>query len=208
MEIVNASIEAYIEELLPPRDAILTEMEERAARTDFPIVGPLVGSVLAQYAMLLQARRVFEFGSGFGYSAYWFVKAMGGRGQVVLTEEDAETARAAAGYFHRAQLDRCVTIEVGDAIEVIQRQPELFDIIFIDCDKARYPLAYERALPRLRKGGLLIADNVLWHGAVVEQQDDPRTLGVRKYNMMSAASEEVFTTILPIRDGLSVGVKR
>jgi predicted O-methyltransferase YrrM len=182
-------------------------MEQRAARDNFPVIGPLVGSVLAQYTMLLQARRVFEFGSGFGYSAYWFVKAMGGRGQVVLTEEDAEIARAASGYFHRAQLDHCVVVEVGDAIELIERQQGLFDIIFVDCDKARYPLAFERALPRLRQGGLLIADNVLWHGAVVERQDDPRTLGVHKYNMMSAASEELFTTILPIRDGLSVGLK-
>lgn len=207
MNIVEPIIEDYLVGLAPFRDSILTEMERRAEKESFPIVGPLVGAVLAQFTMAIGARRVFECGSGFGYSAYWFVRGMGDQGTVILTDDEEENARDAAQTFKNAGLEGRVQIEVGDALDIIDRQAGSFDIIFIDCEKARYPLAFKKALPRLRRGGLLIADNVLWNGSVVQVSEDSRTRGIQAFNQFCAKAEGFFTTILPIRDGISISLR-
>lgn len=207
MDIIHPEIESYLTRLLPARDTVLLEMERLAEKERFPIVGPLVGSLLAQLAQAIEARRVFEFGSGFGYSAYWFVKGMNGRGRVVYTDDGEENARQAREFFQRAGLNSSLQIEVGDALEIIERQPNLFDIIFIDCEKARYPLAFEKAISRLRRGGFLIADNVLWSGSVIHPSEDPSVRGIQKFNRRVTTDPQLFTTILPLRDGVSVSLK-
>lgn len=156
-------------DLLSSRNEILLEMERLAAKKRFPIVGPLVGRLLAQMAGAIGARRVFEFGSGFGYSAYWFVKGMNGQGRVVFTDDEEENAQLARGFLKRVGLDSCLQVEVGDALEIIDRQSGTFDIIFIDCDKERYPLAFEKALPRIRPGGLLETKDGYPEGTFGEQ---------------------------------------
>jgi predicted O-methyltransferase YrrM len=207
MDIIHPDIEDYLTGLLPARDKILSEMERLAEKEHFPIVGPLVGRLLAQLARAIEARRVFEFGSGFGYSAYWFLQGMNGRGRVVYTDDDEGNVRLVRDFFQKAGLISSLQIEVGDALEIIDRQLNSFDIIFIDCEKARYPLAFEKALPRLRRGGFLIADNVLWSGSVIRPSEDPSVRGIMKFNQRVTTDPQLFTTVLPLRDGVSISLK-
>jgi predicted O-methyltransferase YrrM len=207
MDILHPDLENYLMRLLPKRDEVLSEMERMAEKMRFPIVGPLVGRLLSQMTRMIGAGRVFEFGSGFGYSAYWFLKGMNGRGQVVYTDDEEENARLARDFFQRAGLLSRLQIEVGDAMEIIDRQDGSFDIILIDCEKARYPTAFEKAIPRIRKGGLLIADNVLWSGSVVKPSEELSTIGVQTFNRRIFSDPQLFTTILPLRDGVSISLK-
>jgi len=208
MDIVNSDIERYLTDLFPSTDPVLKEMERLAEREEFPIVGPLVGRLLALMARLVNARRVFEFGSGFGYSACWFLQGMGEQGSVVLTDDEEANAAQARDYFKQAGLSDRVEINVGDAFEIIDRQPGPFDIILVDCEKARYPLAFEKALPKLRPGGLLIGDNILWFGKVLKRSEEPSTIGIQQFTRLITTDTRLTTTILPLRDGVSISVKR
>ena len=207
MDIVHPDIESYLSQLLSSQDDILVEMERLAEKKRFPIVGPQVGRLLAQMASLAGARKIYEFGSGFGYSAYWFVKGMNGRGQVVFTDDEHDNARLALEFFKRGGITSCLQVEVGDALEIIRSQHQLFDIIFIDCEKERYPQAFDAAIPRLRQGGLLIADNVLWFGSVVRRSTEPSVIGIQKFTQLITSSPQLLTTILPLRDGVSISLK-
>lgn len=207
MDIVDPEIEAYIDHLLPSLDDILKEMEREGEKRRFPIVGPQVGRLLCQMAWLTGARRIFEMGSGFGYSAYWFLKGMPPEGRVILTDDSEENLNRARGYFREAGFSDRVSMEVGDALEVIEKYPGPFDIVFNDIDKERYPQAFEKALPRIRKGGLLISDNVLWFGSILSASREPDVQGIREYNRLIAETKEVFTSIIPIRDGVSISIK-
>jgi predicted O-methyltransferase YrrM len=208
MDIVNSDIEQYLTGLFPSTDPIVKEMEQLADREEFPIVGPLVGRLLALMARLTNARRVFEFGSGFGYSAWWFLQGMDGQGSVVMTDDEEENATRARDYFKQAGfLDRA-GINVGDAFDIFDRKPGPFDIILVDCEKARYPLAFEKALPKLRPGGLLIGDNVLWSGRVLKRSEEPSTIGIQQFTRLITTDTRLTTTILPLRDGVSISMKR
>lgn len=204
---LNEPIENYLHSLTPNRDKILDEMEQLAAKQDFPIVGPLIGQFLNQMAHITQAKRVFEMGSGFGYSAYWFLKGMPRNGRIILTENSAENVKIADQFLTRAKLKDRVEIKVGNAIDSIEAAPGEFDIIFIDILKRDYPKAYFKALSRLRKGGLLIADNVLWAGTVIHPGNDQDELGIKQFNQLTHTNPDLTTTIIPVRDGLSISVK-
>jgi predicted O-methyltransferase YrrM len=208
MNIVNPDIERYLADVLPSADPVLEEMERLAERERFPIVGPLVGRLLALMARSIGARTVFEFGSGFGYSAYWFLQGMDGRGAVVMTDDEEENAKRARNYFKKAKLADRVEIHVGDAFEIVDTQPGPFDIVLVDCEKARYPLAFDKALPKLRPGGLLIGDNVLWSGRVLTRSEEPSTIGIQQFTRLIATDARLTTAILPLRDGVSISIKR
>lgn len=205
--ILNPDIEDYMESLTPAGDSILKEMEEHARVSEFPIVGPLVGRLLFQLALMINAKRVLELGSGFGYSAYWFAKAVGEDGSVVYTDISDENARAAGDFFSRAGLGQRLDIRTGDAVKILEESPGGFDIIFNDIDKEYYPLVVVPAYEKLRKGGIFITDNVLWSGRVLTQDDSPSTEGVREFTRLLFSNEGFFTTIMPLRDGVSVSVK-
>jgi predicted O-methyltransferase YrrM len=206
--ITTEPVEDYLYSLLPPRDELLSAMEAEATKLDIPIVGPLVGRVLQQLALTHKAKTVFELGSAIGYSTIWWARAVGEDGKVIYTDGDRKNADEARGYFERAGLENRITIKVGDALELLSEQKQAFDIIFCDVDKEDYPRALRLALPRLRKGGLLIADNVLWSGKVAQNKPpDSSTKSILEFNRLLYNSPELFTTILPIRDGLAVATK-
>jgi predicted O-methyltransferase YrrM len=163
--------------------------------------------MLYTLARATQAQRVLELGSGFGYSAYWFAKAMGKEGKVVCTDMSQENADHAQEYFHRAKIGPRVQFRVGDALKLIDEIEGQFDIIFNDVDKRQYPRVFRKAVPRLKKGGLLISDNVLWSGKVVQDKPDAETAGILTYNRLIYSSKELFTTIIPLRDGVALSVK-
>jgi caffeoyl-CoA O-methyltransferase len=194
--------------MLPRRSAVLTEMEEYATEHNVPIVGPAVASVLQQLALMINARTVFELGSAIGYSTIWWAQAVGEKGSVIYTDGDANNAERARGYFKRAGVTERIKVHIGDALEVLSEQKEEFDIIFNDVDKDDYPRVLRLIGPRLRKGGLFITDNVLWSGRVVDKNPDATTKAILEFNRKLYDSKEFFTTILPIRDGLAVAVKK
>lgn len=207
LPIVHLRIEEYLHRVAPARDPVLAEMEEVAARRGFPIVGPLVGALLELTARALGAGRVLELGSGFGYSAIWFARAVGPGGKVVATESSPENAETGRGYLSRAGLDGRVEYRVGNALEIARDLQGPFDVIFNDIDKQDYPLVPAVAERLLRPGGLLVSDNMLWRGSVAEEGGDPKTRGVRELTRLLHSSPDYLTTLIPLRDGVTLSLR-
>ncbi len=179
MEITTPAVEDYLMHITPQEDPILGEMETRARERPFPIVGPLVGRILYQLVRLTGSRRILEFGSGFGYSAYWF-------------------GRASPVQFYQ-----------GDALETLKDLEGPFDIIFNDVDKHQYPEAFKKSNSLLAPGGLFISDNVLWQGQVVELEGhDENTRAILEHNRLVFENPEFFSSIIPVRDEISLSVKK
>ena len=212
MDIVDPRIEDYLRDLLGGEHEVAEAMEAEAEERDFPIVGRTVGVTLEVLARSIGARRVLEMGSGYGYSAYWFARAVGPGGEVHMTEGDPENQRKAMDYLGRAGLAGLVRSHVGNALEIIDELDGEFDVIFCDIDKGDYPEAWRKASERIRVGGLYLCDNVLWDGRVVTGEDRPGvpsgwTEAVRQHNRLIAADERYRSTIVPTRDGVMVALR-
>ena len=201
-------VEDYMYSMLPARDEVLQEMETEAAKHDVAIVGPAVARVLYQLAVISKAKRVFEMGSAIGYSTIWWARAVGEGGRVIYTDGDPKRAEKARRYFERAGVSQRIVVRVGDALEILSEQKEPYDIIFNDVDKTDYPRVPRLALPRVKSGGLFITDNVLWSGKVGKPNPDETTKAILDFNRLIYESKDLFTTILPIRDGVAVCVKK
>jgi predicted O-methyltransferase YrrM len=206
--ILHEAVEHYLEGLLPARDPVLTEMEEYARRNRIPIVGPSVARLLSLVTEMTGARRIFEMGSAIGYSTIWLARAAGPRAKVYYTDGDPENARRASEYFRRAGVVGRIRVRVGDALELLRREKGKFDLIFCDVDKEQYPEALRITLPRVKRGGLLIADNTLWRGLVARKAETEETHGVQRFNELIYASRELYPVIVPLRDGVAICRKR
>ena len=207
--ITTEPVEKYLYGLLPERDEILSAMEEEAARHRIPIVGPAVGRVFFQLARLMGARTVFEMGSAIGYSTIWWARAVGKGGRVIYTDGDPKNAERARRNFESAGVADRIEVRVGDALELLSEETSgAFDIIFNDVDKEDYPKVFRLAVPRVRKGGLFITDNALWSGRVADGgKGEKTTEAIKEFNRLLYGSKELFTTILPLRDGVAVAIK-
>ena len=207
--ITTDSVDAYLYAMLPPRDAVVAEMEAEASAHDVPIVGPAVGRLFHVLAKSIQAKTVFEMGSAIGYSTIWWARAVGEGGRVHYTDGDRRNADKARGYFERAGVASQITVHTGDALEILSEQKEQFDIVFNDIDKQDYPRVLRLIGPRVRKGGLFITDNTLWSGkaATAAGADDKATLGIQEFNRLLYASSEFYPVVLPLRDGVTVAVR-
>jgi caffeoyl-CoA O-methyltransferase len=207
--VTTEPVDDYLYSMLPKRDEVLSEMEIYAAKHDVPIVGPAVARVLQQLAMMINAKNVCELGSAIGYSTIWWARAVGEGGRVVYTDGDSHNAELARAYFDRAKVSKRIAIHTGDALEFLSEQRQEFDVIFNDVDKEDYPRVLRLVPSRLRKGGLFITDNVLWSGRVAQKKAaDTRTKAIVEFNRLLCNSPEFFTTILPIRDGVAVALKK
>ena len=203
------AVEDYLYSLLPARDEVLTGIEAEAAKRDIPIVGPAVGRILYQLAVMIGARRVFELGSAIGYSTIWWARAVGEHGRVIYTDGDRKKADEARRYFDRAGVAERITVKTGDALEILSEEKTEYDIIFNDVDKEDYPRVFKLVVPRLRKGGLFVTDNVLWSGKVAQKSpSEASTKAILEFNRLLYGSPDFFATILPIRDGVAVAVKK
>jgi len=217
MPITDERLENYLYAMLPEREPVLQEMERQAKQHNIPIVGPAVGRLLYQYARLLNARVIFEMGSAIGYSTIWWAKAVGGEGRVHYTDGSRKNADEARRYFQQAGVADRIEVHVGDALEILSERKERFDILFNDVDKHDYPRVFHMAAARVRRGGLFISDNALWHGKVafaagnpgLEKDPDrlPQTEGVVELNRLLYESTDWYTTILPLRDGVAVAMR-
>jgi predicted O-methyltransferase YrrM len=203
--LVSRELDRYILDLIPARDPVVAEMEAYAAEHDVPIVGPAVATLLEVLARSIGASRVFEMGSAIGYSTAFFARAVGRGGQVVYTDGNPANAERARGYLERLELADRVTIKVGDAVASLEETTGYFDVVFIDVDKDGYPAALKAAAPRVRRGGYLVADNVLWSGKVVDAAvRDAPTEGIRQFNRTLFALQEFRSVIVPLRDGVAI----
>jgi caffeoyl-CoA O-methyltransferase len=206
-DILLPDVERYLGGLATSRDEVLERMERQADALDIPIVGPLVGAILFQLTHARGARRIFELGSAIGYSTIWLARGAGPEAQVFYTDNDEDKAREARLNFEAAGVADRIQIKVGDALEMFDATGGDFDLIFNDVDKEDYPRVLEKALPRLRRGGLLVTDNVLWSGRVAQgpaPSTDLATRAIQEYNQRAAIAEGCIYSVLPVRDGVGV----
>jgi predicted O-methyltransferase YrrM len=190
-----------------PNDPVLEAMHAEAAERRFPIVGPEVGRLLFQLARVSGARRIFELGSGFGYSTLWFARAIGPEGRVHHTDGDPANTGKAREYLGRAGVAERVVFGTGDARDLLEQTEGTFDIVFMDIDKHQYPDAYRRFRDRVKPGGLVIVDNLIWSGKVAAGAEDPDTRGVREYIGLMWKDERFLSSLLPVRDGVGVSLR-
>ena len=209
MAFIDESVSTYMRKLCDRYDEpVLLEMEKLADERNFPIVGRVVGVTLELLARSIRARRVFEMGSGFGFSAYWFARAVGETGEIHLTDTDAGNARKAEDFLTRARLwDRCRFL-VQDAVAALAATEGEFDVIYNDVDKVGYPAAWDLARTKVGPGGLYLCDNVLWSGRVARDDDQSReTVAIRAHNEAVYADPDFIATIVPTRDGVMTALR-
>jgi caffeoyl-CoA O-methyltransferase len=208
VDIVDPRFDAYMRSRLRKYDEpVLLEMEAEAERRGFPAVGRNVGVTLELLARAIGARRVFELGSGFGYSAYWFGRAVGPEGQVLCTDNDPANAAAGAEYLARVGLGGVVTYHVGDALGSFSSVDGEFDIVFCDIDKPGYPDAWRAACDRIRVGGLYLCDNTLSYGRASILDDEPGANAVREHNSLIEQDARFLSTIIPTREGVLAALR-
>jgi len=210
---VNPAIERYQQSLLHNKDCpVLLDMEALAEANNFPIIGRLVGVFLETLAKAAAAKRVFEFGSGYGYSAYWFARAVGAQGQVICSEADMLNRQKAETYLTAAGLWERIDFRAGMAQDIFAATEGDFDICYNDVDKGDYPDIWLLAKARIRPGGLYIADNVLWRGRVVADSFKDVfpgwTQAIKKHNQMIFDDPDFDAFITPTRDGVLVARKK
>ncbi len=199
---------AYLERVARVEHPVVLEMEALAREHDFPIVGPQVGRLLDVLTRAAQARRVLELGSGFGYSAWWFLRATAPDGFVEMTEGSGEWAEKARVFLSRSGYDGRFRVQVGDAFEIADKFTERFDVLFNDVEKRDYARVHEVAKRLLRVGGLLISDNMLWKGKVVDPNpDDPSTAAVLELTRRIKSDSDFVSALLPVRDGVMVSYR-
>ncbi len=185
-------------------------MEAYAREQGFPIIGPVVGHLCYQVARMIGARQVFELGSGFGYSTAFFARAVeengGGTVHHVVWDDDLSTR--ARRHLEAMGHTRTVTYHVGEAIETLRAEAGPFDLVFNDIDKHGYPASLSVIQDRLRPGGVLIVDNMLWSGRIFDTRDTTAdTEGVREVTRMLTSGPRWTTSVIPIRDGVVIAVK-
>jgi caffeoyl-CoA O-methyltransferase len=202
--ILEKNIEKYLDSLLPKRDAVLADMEKYASRHKIPIIGSACGRLLYQLTEISGAKRMFEMGSAIGYSTIWLARGAGAGAEIYYTDGNSENAQRARDNFRRAGVEDRIQLLVGNAVKLIDDVPGAFDLIFIDVDKSQYPEALRKAVPRLRSGGLLVTDNVLWYGRAARRARDASTRAIQRFNRMIYSSSELFPVIVPLRDGVAV----
>jgi caffeoyl-CoA O-methyltransferase len=207
--IVDAEIEDYLRRLYDDGDPVRLEMEALARQRDFPIVGPLVGRELLQLTLSIGARRVFELGSGYGYSALFFARGVGPGGTVHCTDLSEDNVRLAQGFLGRADVWERVTYHRDDAAAALRRVGGTWDIVYNDIDKTGYPEIVELAYAHLRPGGLFVTDNVLWSGRVLEERGDrtPETAAIQEFTRLLFAHRGFLTRVDPTRDGVAVALR-
>ena len=208
--LIADDVRDYLETLVPTRHRELQAMEASAHQENFPIIGPVVGHLCYQLARTIGARHVFEMGSGFGYSTAFFARAVAenGGGVVHHVVWDEALSRQARTHLSAMGYGDIVTYHVGEAIDALRAQEGPFDLVFNDIDKHAYPASLPAIEAKLRPGGLLIVDNMLWSGRILDGNDSsPDTSGVRELTKLLTKSPLWTTSVMPIRDGVVVALK-
>jgi caffeoyl-CoA O-methyltransferase len=210
---MDDAVEQYLTNLAEVEhdDPVLRDMEARADEHGFPIVGRATGRYLELAARAVGARRVMELGSGYGYSAYWFARAVGADGSIVCTDGDPDNAALAQTYLTAAGVWDRVRYRVGDALEGFAQEDGEFDVVYNDVDKWGYPDCWRAARDRVRVGGLYLCDNVIWSGHVATGTDreglEGWTAAIVEHNRLVAEDDRYVASIVPIRDGVMTALR-
>ena len=211
MQLISPQVGDYLDNLVPPRPAEMQTMEAFAEEKGFPIIGPVCGYLCYQIARMIGAKRVFELGSGYGYSTAWFARAAkeNGGGVVHHVVWDEELSSKAQGHIAALGLNDIVEYHIGEAVQQLRELSGPFDLIFNDINKSSYPDSLPVIKRKLRSGGVMIVDNILWYGRIFDDNDQtPDTEGIRLFTRLIANDPTWVFTLLPIRDGLIVAYKR
>jgi predicted O-methyltransferase YrrM len=212
-QIVPDAIEDYLASLNRATDALLADIARAGVERKLPLVDAEVGALLQLLATAIGAHQILEIGTAVGYSGIWLARALPLDGRLMTMEMDAERVREARENFTRAGLGERVAVIQGDAQRMIAKASGPFDLIFQDGDKRLYVPLLDRLVALLRPGGLLVTDNVLWDGKVVpgfakDSADDDNTRAIVEYNQRVAAHPALLTSTVPLRDGVSISIKR
>lgn len=219
--ILPDDVARFVRAMTPETDSSFEEVQDRHVQEGFPIVGPEVGGALRILARLADATRVFEFGSGMGYSAYWVAPVLPSDGTIVLTDFEAENLEVARDFLTRGGFADRARFEVGDALETYERYEGPFDLVLIDNRETEYVETFEAVREDVPRGGVVCADNVMGgpvvqenlamaalEGSPVWEAMDESTRGVVEY-LLSVRDDPGFeSTLLPVGEGLAVSVKR
>lgn len=197
----------YLDQLLTQNDPLLLEMEQHAAEQRVPIADREVARFLEITARVSGARKALEIGMAIGYSVVHLARGMGAAGLVVTIEPSDEMIEASSGYLKRAGLTDRVQIKRGKALDVMPTLTESFDLLFIDALKEEYKQYLELGLPRLRSGGVVIVDNLLWGGKVAADDNESSTVALREFNPYFINHPQLRAEVLPVGDGLGYAVK-
>jgi predicted O-methyltransferase YrrM len=210
-EISYDKVQDYLASLVPPREPELQKMEEYAEKNGFPIIGPACGYYCYQLARMINAKSVFELGSGYGYSTAWFAKAVkeNGGGIVHHTVWDEDLSKRAQGHLSVLGSADIIEFHVAEAVETLRQTDGPFDIIFNDIDKEGYPESLPIIKEKLRHGGSLIIDNMLWSGRVFDANNhDNSTEAIRRFTRDITADLDWVVSLIPARDGMIVAYKK
>jgi len=210
-EMTTEQIREYLDSLVPPRPPEVQIMEAYAKEQGFPIVGPAAGYMCYQIARMIGAKQVFELGSGYGYSTAWFARAVreNGGGVVHHVVWDEALSQKARGHLSALGYADIVEYHMSEAVQALRETAGSFDLIFNDIDKHGYPDSLPVIADKLRPGGVLIIDNMLWHGKIFDASDQsPDTQGVREFTKRITSDPNWIASLMPIRDGLIVAYKQ
>jgi caffeoyl-CoA O-methyltransferase len=210
-EISYDNVQEYLASLVPPREPELQKMEEYGEKNDFPIIGPVCGYYCYQLARMIQAKSVFELGSGYGYSTAWFAKAVkeNGGGLVHHTVWDEDLSKRAQEHLSALGSADLVEFHIAEAVETLRQTEGPFDIIFNDIDKEGYPDSLPVIKEKLRHGGILIIDNMLWSGRVYDSKNhDKSTEAIRRFTRDITTDLDWIVSLIPMRDGMIVAYKK
>jgi predicted O-methyltransferase YrrM len=203
-------ISEYHLQLSRHNDPVLLRMEEEARRDSFPIIGPAAGKFCYLMARAIGARRIYELGSGYGYSTLWFARAVraNGGGEVHHTVWDEDLQQRARANVEEAGYSDTVRYHLGEAVGLLREAEGPFDIIFNDIDKDGYPASLPVIKEKLRVGGLILIDNMIWHGAIFDESDHtPATEGVREFTRLIQADTDFVFQLIPVRDGIIAALR-
>src|SRR5215207_8049484 len=205
--IIQRNQAEYLDRLLPGSDPLLAEMESYAAEHNVPIADREVARFLEITARATGARKALEIGMAIGYSVVHLARGVGAEGTIVTIEPNEEMIRAASGFLKRAGVLDRVEIERGKALEIMPTLEETFDLLFIDAVKEEYSQYLDLGLQRLRTGGVVIVDNLLWGGKVATGDNESSTVALREFNDYFINHPQLIAAVLPVGDGLGYAVK-
>jgi predicted O-methyltransferase YrrM len=208
MEIVNHFAQAYTEKYTTPEDDLLKEVAQfTSANHAMPhmLSGHLQGKFLEMISRMIRPEKVLEIGTFTGYSALCLAKGLSEKGQLHTIEIREEDAATAQGFFNRSVQKQQIILHIGDAVKIIAELNETWDLVFIDADKVNYITYFNSVLSKLRQNGFILADNVLFHGLVLESEVRGKNAkAIQSFNEFIAQRTDVETVMLPLRDGLSL----
>ncbi len=206
MDFIDPNIQAYAESFTSPEPEVLAELNrETNLKVLYPrmLSGHLQGRILSMISRMVQPRRILEIGTYTGYSALCMAEGLAEGGKVITIDIDAELEDMVLKYAQKAGLADKIEMLVGNAMDIIPQLDETLDLVFIDADKYNYSNYFDLVLPKLRKGGFIMADNVLWSGRVLDAHtSDKETLGLRNFVQHVSNNKEVMQVLMPVRDGI------